>query len=514
MKNFFLFMCFFVVLISLNCAKLELVSTDDPNAVSRAIVIPGAERVTGQLRIPNSTDYSIAPSASQLLVNSGQNAAFDINLTQQATVSELNVQIKGANDYFKLNVDSTDSLGNSNIQQIVTDFLTARLALKIPIPSNIADGGIYIEIIIVDSLSRIPNKIVIYIVIDNPTDTNTIPTTNTTEITTTIPSTTTTTTSITTTTTTTTLPTTTTTTTTILTTTTTTSTTESTTTTTTTTIYIIGQNWVLINSNASFSARYAHETLSYSNKIYLFGGIGAGALNDVWSTSDGVTWNLEISNAALPARYQFGAQVFNGAMWIIGGKDSIYYNDVWSSTDGVNWQNATTNAGWEARRHPFTYVYNNKLWVIGGEGGVSGITNDVWSSSDGTNWTLETNSTSFPGVVSMYGGAFIISNTMWLIQNQSCWSSSNGIDWNLESTNLAFPQRAYIKSIFFDNRAWLMAGTGYSDVWYSLDGINWIQQTPSAAFGSRESPGLAVLNSSIVLTGGFGSPNNDVWITP
>ncbi len=58
------------------------------------------------------------------------------------------------------------------------------------------------------------------------------------------------------------------------------------------------------------------------------------ALNDVWSSSDGVVWNQEASSSAWTARKSFSVLDYKNRMWIVGGDTTAYKfgtNDVWYS---------------------------------------------------------------------------------------------------------------------------------------------------------------------------------------
>ncbi|MEN8788671.1 MAG: hypothetical protein ABF295_04075, partial [Flavobacteriaceae bacterium] len=119
-------------------------------------------------------------------------------------------------------------------------------------------------------------------------------------------------------------------------------------------------------------------------------------------------------------------------------------------------------------------VFNNRLWYIGG------FTDNVYSSADGVNWTEETNQAEF--------GART---------NQS--------------------------SVIFDNKMWVIGGADaanpsskYNDIWYSEDGITWIESTRDGIFDRRGSHSSVVFNDKIWVIagdeGGVGTPFfNDVW---
>ena len=79
--------------------------------------------------------------------------------------------------------------------------------------------------------------------------------------------------------------------------------------------------------------------------------------------------------------------------------------------------------------------------------------------------------------------------------------------------------------IVFDNRIWVLGGEArndiliqinYNDVWYSTDGINWVEATPSANWPARSRFTSTVFDNKLwIATGdnGDGQRFNDVWYT-
>ncbi|MDP7018056.1 MAG: hypothetical protein QGG36_19790 [Pirellulaceae bacterium] len=115
---------------------------------------------------------------------------------------------------------------------------------------------------------------------------------------------------------------------------------------------------------------------------------------DIWTTRDGKTWRqVSPREPYWSARGMIsGSVAFKGRLWILGGgtydtpttKTRQYLNDVWSTSDGVTWTKHTADAPWQPRQYHHVAVYDNRMWVIGGYH--AGDINDVWYSSDGENW--------------------------------------------------------------------------------------------------------------------------------
>ncbi|MGB5820986.1 MAG: kelch repeat-containing protein [Saonia sp.] len=156
-----------------------------------------------------------------------------------------------------------------------------------------------------------------------------------------------------------------------------------------------GLNWTLENADAPFASRLDHSLTVFDNKLWLIGGEdGTFELDDIWMSEDGVNWELITADAEFPARYGHSTIVYNDRLYLIGGLNSNQgsgfgaLNDVWSSNDGINWLIETVDAEFSPRWSHSTTVLNEEIWVIGGLGG--GRKNDIWSSKDGIIWTQET----------------------------------------------------------------------------------------------------------------------------
>jgi hypothetical protein len=106
------------------------------------------------------------------------------------------------------------------------------------------------------------------------------------------------------------------------------------------------------------------------------------------------------------------------------------------------------------------------------------------------------------------------------------WYSSDGITWIEATTSAAFSPRTGHSSLAFSGKMWVIGGNdsvnglgwlgnGYkNDVWYSSDGISWSQATSSAAFSPRCNHTSLVFDNKMWVVGGAGSgmaTNRDVW---
>lgn len=299
--------------------------------------------------------------------------------------------------------------------------------------------------------------------------------------------------------------------------------------------------WRYSNSPEAITQNEGRDSaaeFSYDGKLWIMGGYVPSRVNDVWSSTDGVSWTQVTNNASWSGRNLPGSVVFNNKMWILGGfagptATLQSMNDVWSSQNGADWAQSP-NAPWAGRGAMSTCVYNNKIWVMGGfTYGAGGNTHyaDVWSSADGTNWTQETSNApwgqrAMHGTVAFQGKMWIIGGGVYgtEIDYNDVWSSTDGVNWTQEVANAPWEQRRFHSTVVYDEKIWVLAGftaadgstymSNRNDVWCSEDGVNWTQAEPTdAIWAIRHEPTTIVHDDKIFLMGGFGQElYEDVWV--
>lgn len=246
-----------------------------------------------------------------------------------------------------------------------------------------------------------------------------------------------------------------------------------------------GTNWIQ-EPDASWVPRGTASGVIYNGKMWIMGGFDSSfdELNDVWSSTDGINWTQETASAPWHSRQGASAVVYNGKMWIMGGgidgTGSFYaVNDVWSSTDGINWTEETASAPWTARRYAALVNFNGKMYLIGGLDSGNNPFNDVWSSIDGVNWTEETNSAAW----TERGGHQVVvyQNELWLMGGEiphypsvntehfnDVWSSADGVNWTQEADAL-WDEREFLSAVVAGSNIWVVAGGQnlpiFGDVW-------------------------------------------------
>jgi hypothetical protein len=155
-----------------------------------------------------------------------------------------------------------------------------------------------------------------------------------------------------------------------------------------------GRDWKQATANAQWSPRAYHQAAVLGNKIYVFGGGNYvpkyHAVNDVWSSEDGVNWTQVTDAAAWSPRLWFSTAVYRDKLWVLGGwsnNPSKNWGDAWYSADGKMWKELKTETKWKERHEHSAYVFQDKLWIAGGH--AQPLSSEVWSLALPRDWTGE-----------------------------------------------------------------------------------------------------------------------------
>lgn len=153
-------------------------------------------------------------------------------------------------------------------------------------------------------------------------------------------------------------------------------------------------------STQFFSSRAGQQVVVFKGRLWLIGGGYDNPNNDVWSSSDGISWEQQTTSGEIfTPRYGHQVVVFkedsskDEQLWLIGGADGFdegdnSMNDVWSSSDGISWQQKTPEADFSARDGHQVVVFKEKLWLFGGYSNAELVMKDTWSSSNGVDWEV------------------------------------------------------------------------------------------------------------------------------
>jgi len=232
---------------------------------------------------------------------------------------------------------------------------------------------------------------------------------------------------------------------------------------------------------------------------------------------------------------QESLDLINEYYWKIVAKDgqgNTTESNIFSfTTRNLNIPNqpVTASANFSGRRDHTTTVFNDKLWVIGGMDNGFNHLNDVWYSNDGISWIEATNSAAFPGrrghttivfddKLWVIGGVNNINPTSTYFED-SVWYSADGVNWIETTSSQEFLERGFHDTVVFDNKIWLIGGNQNdfffrSDVWYSSNGINWTEATADADFVGRIDHSVEVFENKLWVIAGRainGVLTNNVW---
>lgn len=258
-----------------------------------------------------------------------------------------------------------------------------------------------------------------------------------------------------------------------------------------------------------------------------------------------MNWVLATSTAAWGTRDAHSVVTFKDKMYLIGGIngnavvdpngmvrywDAPHMSDIWVTDNGTNWSMVTDKAPWKNRRSVTTVVFNDKLWLMGGWSQYDNkYDNRIWFTEDGEQWTLATSTT--PRWEGREGHTLNVHNgKMYLIGGvnftkritfNDVWSSVDGVDWKQETSNAPWTPRYDHAVSTFNNALYLTGGLHInthdteSEVWVSTDGVQWEHRTPE--WPSRHGHISYVYEGVLWITGGWDAiPDtgiNDTWFT-
>lgn len=213
-----------------------------------------------------------------------------------------------------------------------------------------------------------------------------------------------------------------------------------------------------------------------------------------------------------------------GSISVVGQGNATIENINVSMSIRQKWTNVTEQASFTVRSYHSSEIFNNKLWVIGGGNGslgFEGYLNDVWCSEDGNTWTEVTSNAAFSQRRSHTSVVF--DDKLWVIGGYNrygsssiesdIWYSSDGVSWIEAANNSAASGRYGHTSVVFDNKIWIIAGNSNNDIWNSSDGISWAEVADSVAFPKRSFHSTVVFDNKLWVIGGYDGYNrlNDVW---
>lgn len=228
--------------------------------------------------------------------------------------------------------------------------------------------------------------------------------------------------------------------------------------------------------------------------------------------------------ALLPIASTHDVLVHNNKLVFVGdGRSEWPAHVIWTSVDGMQWEQKNAVMLTITRSHYNISSFNDQLWMIGGQLSTS-IGKSIYSSLSmlfGIGWDATENENAFAWRYQHQ--TVIFKDKLWVIggmgdvgdsvaPKNDVWSSVDGNEWVEESTSAEFSARWGHQVVVFNDKLWLIAGGNENDVWSSVDGVNWVQEVENADFAPRRGHQVVVHNNKLWLIGGkFSVSYNDVW---
>ncbi|MCG7556050.1 Ig-like domain-containing protein [Pseudoalteromonas sp. Of11M-6] len=210
-----------------------------------------------------------------------------------------------------------------------------------------------------------------------------------------------------------------------------------------------GVNWTLIQPTPGVYIGKVASAIVFQGKLWLYGDSYSSENSTIYSTEDGLNWTMQNSSAAYTPRSKPTLFVHNDHLWMYGGQvlesnKARAVNEIWSSEDGVNWRlrNAAPNIPNEYAKASKVFNFNGKLWMISGQAynandsAVNGSA--AYSSDNGIDWTIEASPIISRFNTYLTGAKF--ADKLWIYsgwQDEYIWHSKDGKDWR---TYVELPQ--------------------------------------------------------------------------
>lgn len=263
-----------------------------------------------------------------------------------------------------------------------------------------------------------------------------------------------------------------------------------------------GQHWnkVIPEPTMGLTQRLGQTIEAHNGYLWVLGGSGATGIGDVWKSADGVHWQSLLETAPWGPRGFHASVNFRDKLWVLGGNSyagasATAVNDVWSSVDGLNWEHVSPSAPWSPRLEPEVVVFENKLWVFGGR--IWTPYGDVWASEDGVNWTEVSASHPVPWQTLLGHRVVVYDHMLWVIggaqdslttTDNKIWLSHDGYTWTNYDTygDVPWSPRAYHQAVVYNDSIYVIGGYG-SELFNDLNNEVWVFSppfgTPLSKFG-------------------------------
>ena len=317
-----------------------------------------------------------------------------------------------------------------------------------------------------------------------------------------------------------------------------------------------GANWSLETNGAGWTGREGHQALSHQRRIYVLGGEdGSGSLSDVWSSADGANWSLETNNANWSGRKGHQAIIFPPRLELFGVAERLTATAAikgdlhtfktqfgvgdysYSLTPAVSGFAVTPggiletksdvtrgdytltvsvlddggNRAQTAVKVFVTYLHLAEVPPLFGLAGIAKILHTITTDGGipGEQYRIVAGDTPGYFAIDADSGVLSLLTTAWEGIYTLSVEVSDGLSLSRKATAVATVE-------ITGRQIFILGGNDdslLSDVWSSMDGANWGQETAGAGWAGREGhQALAHQERLYVLGGNDGSNSlNDVW---
>jgi hypothetical protein len=291
-------------------------------------------------------------------------------------------------------------------------------------------------------------------------------------------------------------------------------------------------SWRSFPNTDSWQHRDGAGLLVLNGELYLLGGWTWGPVtSEIWKTRDLLHWEF-LGNAPWPARHGAAWVVHRQRLYVIGGD---FLRDTWSSNNGVDWIQHSATAPFGTLYTPNAASIGGKIVLYAGQGGTEGV-NNVWESADGVVWRELRMGAPWAGRGLVHGSA-VHDGRIYLVgggvkavppgqvygetkrEFSDIWSSLDGVDWRLESETLGFPPRTHFSLVATPVGCFVSDGSVgtqanvTNDLFVASDCVHFAPVPDTPPLEPRHASSLAYFNGSLVILGGppAGGAGTKVW---
>ncbi len=125
---------------------------------------------------------------------------------------------------------------------------------------------------------------------------------------------------------------------------------------------------------------------------------------------------------------------------------------------------------------------------------------DSWQHRDG------------PGLLLLNGELYLLGGWLWGPTSSEVWKTRDLVHWEYLG-DAPWPARHGAGWVVHNERLYVVGGDWMRDTWSSANGIDWVQHSATAPFGTLYTPNAVSVGGRIILYGGQGGTEgvNQVW---